>query len=62
MKELLIYLLVAVAGITVLGYSVHMFIGGLVSKATEYTAITVICLLGAIVIGWMGWDIMRRRR
>jgi len=62
MKELLIYLLVAFAGLSVLGYSVHMFVGGLVSLATEYTIIAVVCLLGALVMAFMAWDVLRRRR
>ncbi len=62
MKEFFIYLLVAIAGLTVLGYSVHMFIGGLVSITIEYIAITIVCLLGLIVMLVMAWDIMRRRR
>jgi hypothetical protein len=62
MKEILIYLLVAIAGLSVLGYSVHMIIGGLVSKTTEYSAIIIACLLGAVVIAFMAWDIVRRRR
>lgn len=62
MKELLLYGLAAVAGLTILGYSVHMFIGGLVSRATEYTVIVVVCLIGAAVIGWMVWDVIQRRR
>lgn len=62
MKELVIYLLVAFSGLTVLGFSVHMFIGGLVSTATEYTIIAVVCLLGALVMAFMAWDVLRRRR
>ncbi len=62
MKEILIYGLAAVAGLTILGYSVHMFIGGLVSRATEYTVIAVVCAAGAAVLGWMAWDVIQRRR
>ena len=62
MKEILIYLLVAIAGLSVLGYSVHMLIGGLVSKSAELYAIVIVCLLGIIVMAFMAWDIVRRRR
>lgn len=62
MKELLIYGLAALAGLTILGYSVHMFIGGLVSQATEYTVIAIVCVIGAAVVGWMVWDVIQRRR
>ncbi|MCL5669063.1 MAG: hypothetical protein M1392_03555 [Gammaproteobacteria bacterium] len=62
MKELLLYGLAALGGLVVLGYSVHMLIGGLVSQATEYTAIAVVCAAGAAVLGWMAWDVIQRRR
>ncbi len=62
MKEFLIYLLVAFAGLSVLGYSVHMFVGGLISPTSEYTIIAVVCLLGALVMAFMAWDVLRRRR
>ena len=61
MKEIIVYLIAAVAGLTVLGYSVHMLIGGLVSRATEYTVIAIACALGAAVLGFMAWDVVRRR-
>ncbi len=62
MKELLLYVLVAVSGLTILGYSVHMFVGGLVSKTTEYGLITGACLLGLAALAYMAWDILRQRR
>jgi threonine/homoserine/homoserine lactone efflux protein len=62
MKEIMIYGLAACAGLFIFGYSVHMFIGGLVEPATESWIIAVVCILGAGVIGYMGWDVIRRRR
>lgn len=62
MREIFIYLIAAVAGLTVLGYSVHMLVGGLVSRATEYALIGAVCLLGAGVLAFMAWDVVRRRR
>lgn len=61
MKEIIVYLIAAVAGLTILGYSVHMLIGGLVSSATEYTVIAVAVLVGAVVIGFLAWDVVKRR-
>ena len=40
----------------------RMFVGGLVSPATEYTIIAGVCLLGTLVMAFMAWDILRRRR
>lgn len=62
MKELLLYGLAALGGLVVLGYSVHMFIGGLVSIHTERTMIVLVCLIGAACLAYMGWDIVKRRR
>ena len=62
MKEIIVYLIAAVAGLTILGYSVHMLIGGLVSRATEYTVIAVTVLIGAGVLGFLAWDVVVRRR
>ena len=61
MKEIIVYLIAAVAGLTVLGYSLHMLIGGLVSKDTEYTVIALAVLVGAIVLGYLAWDVVKRR-
>jgi len=62
MKEIIIYSIAIVAVITIFGYSIHMFIGGLVEPETETTLITAGCLLAAGVIGYMAWDIIRRKR
>jgi len=62
MKEIVIYTLAACAGLFIFGYSVHMVIGGLVEPATESWIIAAVCLLGAVAIGYMGWDVIRRRR
>lgn len=62
MKELLLYGLAALGGLVVLGYTVHMFIGGLVSTHTERGAIILVCLIGAACLAYMGWDIVKRRR
>lgn len=62
MKEIILLSLVAVSAIFLLGYSIHMLIGGLVDAATERWIITAACLFGAAVIAFMGWDIVRQRR
>lgn len=62
MKELLLYSLAALGGLVILGYSVHMFIGGLVSPNTERSAIIIVCLIGAACLAYMGWDVVKRRR
>jgi len=62
MKEIIILASVAVSSIFILGYSIHMLIGGLVSETTEQWIITGACLIGVVVLIFMGWDIIRRRR
>lgn len=61
MKEILLYLIAAVSSLTILGYSVHMFVTGLVSPETERWLIIGACAAGVVVIGFMAWDVMRRR-
>ena len=61
MKEILIYLSVAFSGLFILGYSVHMLIGGFFSRETEVTIIAVTCVIGAGVIAYMAWDVVKHR-
>lgn len=62
MKEIIIYLIAAIAVITVFGYSIHMFIGGFVEPQTETLIITAGCIFAAAVIGFLAWDIIKKRR
>jgi hypothetical protein len=62
MKEIIILTLVAISSIFILGYSLHMLIGGLVSPETEQLIITAACIVGTIIVAFMGWDIVRQRR
>lgn len=62
MKEIIIYSIGAVAVITIFGYSIHMFIGGLVDPETETLIITAGCVFAAGLIGFLAWDVIKRRR
>lgn len=62
MKEIIIYGIVAVSSLTMIAYSVRMFIGGLVSPQTEYTVMAIVTLITAIVLGFLARDVVRRRR
>lgn len=62
MKEIVILILVAASSIFILGYSIHMLIGGLVSARMEKWIITAACLLAFAIVSFMGWDIVRQRR
>ncbi len=61
-KEIVIYGLVGISSLTMLAYTVHMFIGGMVSEQTEKLIMAGAVLVGAIVLGLLAWDIVRRRR
>ena len=61
MKETILYTIAAISSIVIFGYTVHMFIGGLVSRELELTIIAITCVIAATVIGFMAWDVMRRR-
>ena len=62
MKEIAILLTVAASSIFILGYSIHMLIGDLVSQETEKWIITAACTIGVVIILFMAWDIMKQRR
>lgn len=62
LKEIVLYSIVAFSALFILGYTVHMFVGGLVSPATETLLTVVVCVMGAAVIGFMAWDVAKRRR
>lgn len=62
MREIFIYGVAAVGSLFILGYSIHMFVGGLVSQETETALIIGACSVGAVGIGFMAWDVVKRRR
>lgn len=62
MKEIIILVLVACSSVFILGYSIHMLIGGLVSETAETWIITGACTIGVIVLIFMGLDIVKQRR
>ena len=61
-KEILIYSIVAISSLVLFAYTVHMFVGGLVSEETEHAIMAAVVSLGAIAIGFMAWDVIKRRR
>jgi hypothetical protein len=62
MTEILIYLIIAAGSLFMMGYTVHMFVGGLVSQETEYFLIALTCLIVACIIGYMAWDVIQKRK
>jgi len=62
MKELLIYSISACASLFILGYAVHIFIGGLVEPQTEAIAIAAAVFTSASVMIWMIRDVLKSRR
>lgn len=62
MKEIFILIFVAISSLFILGYSIHMLIGGLVSPQTEKLAIMVACVIGTLILIFLGLDIVKQRR
>lgn len=60
--EALIYLVVAVSSLFIMGFVMHMLVGGIVSPETEYLLIVLICLADIAAIGFMAWDVIQRRK
>ncbi|WP_455208304.1 hypothetical protein [Kaarinaea lacus] len=62
MKELVILIFVAISSLFILGYSIHMFVGGLVSPQTEKISIIAAVIIGGVILVFLGLDIVRQRR
>ncbi|MDE2344485.1 MAG: hypothetical protein KGL63_14050 [Betaproteobacteria bacterium] len=62
LRELAVYLVVAMSSLFLTAYTVHMLVGGLVSPDTEYTLMGVMCLVVGGVIALMARDVYRRRK
>jgi len=62
MLEILIYIVVAIGSLLMMSFTMHMFVGGLVSAETEYFLIALTCLCVASVIGFMAWDVIQKRK
>ena len=62
MKEIIIYTIAAIACLAILAYSIHMFVGGLVSAELEKIIMIGGTLIGATVIGLMARDVIRTRK
>lgn len=62
LQEAFIYLVVAISSLFIMGSVMHMLVGGLVSPETEYLLIVLICLADLAAIGYMAWDVIKRRR
>ncbi len=61
MKEVIIYLVVAVSSLLLMAYTVHMFVGGLVDEETEQMITFIVVAVSATIMAFLGWDIIRRR-
>jgi len=62
MKDFIIVSTVAISFVFILGYVVHMFIGGLVEPATEKMTIIAVCSIGIGIVIYLGLDILKQRR
>ena len=62
MKEIIILIIVAASSLFIFGYTIHMFIGGLVSETTEKWAIIAAVSIAAVVLAFLGADIIKQRR
>jgi len=62
MREIIVYTIISISSLIMLAYTVHMFIGGLVSERTEHITMAIVICIGATGIGLMARDIVKRRR
>jgi len=61
MKEVIIYLIVAVSSLLLMAYTVHMFVGGLVEEKTQEMITIIVLGVAVTIMAFLGWDIVRRR-
>jgi len=61
MRESILYGFSACVSILMISYTVHIFIGGLVSERTEYLIMSIVIGITVCVIGWMVRDILKSR-
>ncbi len=62
LKEVPVYLVVAISSLAIMVFFVHAMVGGLVSEQTEYALYVVVCAIDLTVMGFMARDVIRRRR
>jgi len=62
MKEILVYLVSGIASLFIFGYSVHMFVGGLVSEKIEIILIATVVIIAAAVEIYFIREAMLHRR
>lgn len=62
MREILVYLFSGIASLVVFGYSIHMFVGGLVAERTEIALIAVVVVIAAAAEIYLIRDAMLKRR
>ncbi len=62
MREIILYGVSAVAWLVILGYSIHIFVGGLVSPATERWMIAAAELIGLAILAALARNIIQQRR
>lgn len=62
MRKWALYAISGLAFLFILGYSIHMLIGGIVSPTTEKIAIAIAEVIGLVTLGVMLWDLVRSGR
>ena len=61
-QEAAVYLVVAISSLFIMGFVMHMLVGGLVSPETEELLIILICLVDLVAMSLMARDVIMRRR
>ena len=61
-NEIIVYLIAAIASLAILGYSIHMFVGGIVQPETERLIIIGAVAAGVVCIALLARDVIRARR
>jgi hypothetical protein len=61
LTEIFFYAVSAISALFITGFAVHMIVGGLVGKETEYQLIAAACFIVACATAYMAWDVIQKR-
>ncbi|MDQ6988042.1 MAG: hypothetical protein Q9M25_09585 [Mariprofundaceae bacterium] len=61
MREIIVYGISGIASLFIFGYTVHMFVGGLVGEQSEIILIAIVVIIAAVAEIYLLRDALRGR-
>ncbi|MDH5300298.1 MAG: hypothetical protein OEW58_02920 [Gammaproteobacteria bacterium] len=60
-REGAVYILIGIGSLLMISYLPHMFLDGLIEDETKVQIQIGVTLVWALILGALGWDIIKRR-